>query len=70
MSRTRTNGDFTVGGDPKRRPLPTVGAALSLACNLATRATAADTFGVYRNGDRVATVERDEHGRVTARMAT
>ncbi len=67
---SRTTGDYTVGGDPKRRQLPTAGAAMSLAITLASRAPEADTFPVLRNGDRVAAVERDDRGTVQVRMVT
>lgn len=70
MRRTAMSGDYTVGGDPERRQLPTAGAAISLALNLATRAPEADTFGVLRNGERIATVEREQDGAVQVRGVT
>ena len=58
--RTNGSGPYTVGGDPKGRTLPTIGCAISLAITLTEQAGGENQRGVFKDGERVARVER--HG--------
>lgn len=60
-------GSFTVGGS--ERTFPTVGVALSFAQNLATRAEEPRQWGIYRDGQSIGRVEREEDGSVTTTVA-
>lgn len=68
MSRRAMTGDYTVGGD--ERQLPSAGAAISLALNLACHADGERQFGVYERSTQIARVRRDEQGNVTVTMTT
>ena len=63
--RTSGTGAFTVGGDPKGRTCPTIGCALSLALTLTSQAGGENQRGVFKDGTRVARVERHRDGTLT-----
>lgn len=58
--RSTMTGTFTVGGSD--RTFPTIGVALSFAQNLATRAEEPRQWGVFKDGERIARVARQEDG--------
>ena len=62
------NGTYWVGGDTRKRRLPTLGAAVNLATVIAERAPAPDEFGVYSEEQKLARVTSHGDGTVTVRM--
>ena len=67
MSRRKSDGPYTVGGDEQERGLPSEGAAISLALTLATRSEMERQFGVFFGRDQVARVERHGDGTISVK---